>query len=100
MLRLTVLISGILSFVYFLRPDVFPTRRSFENTFGITQISQLANAEIVRQALLIHCLNNQKLPQNLNQLYNNELSDDRFVDLESLYEFTNEGNCNFKLTAK
>lgn len=100
MLRTLLFFSGVLSFIYFLRPDVFPSKRHIEDTLGVSTINQVANAEIVRQALLIHCLNSQTLPSRLNQLYENELSKDRFVDLDSLYKLTNKGNCEFELTAK
>ena len=100
MLRAILFISGILSFFYFLRPDVFPTKRLIEDTLGISIISAAANAEIVRQALIIHCLNTQKLPSSLNELYKNELSNDKFVDLDSLYKVIDKYDCNFELKAR
>lgn len=98
MLRILLLLSGILSFIYFLRPDVFPSRRNVEDTLGISTISQAANMEVVRQALLIHCLNNGKLPNKLNDLYENELRQDKFIDLDSLYKLTDKNNCEFEIS--
>lgn len=100
MLRVLLFFTGILSFIYFLRPDVFPNRRQVENTLGISTINQVANSEIVRQALLIHCINKQKLPKTLNQLYEDELSKDKFIDLDSMYSFRDLGDCQFELIAK
>lgn len=100
MLRLVLLVSAILSFIYFLRPDTFPTKKQVEDTLGISTVGQLVNAEVVRQALIIHCINNQKLPTKLNQLYDNELSKDKYVDLDSFYLLKDKGNCEFDLEAQ
>lgn len=100
MLRLLLFLTGLLSFIYFLRPDVFPSKRQMENTLGLSTITQAANAEIVRQALLIHCINHQKLPATLNTLYQDELSKDKFIDLDTLYNLEDKGNCEFDLTTK
>lgn len=100
MLRVLLIVSGILSFIYFLRPDVFPNQRKVEDTLGISTINQVANAEIVRQAVMIRCINTQELPNSLNELYGNELSKDQLVDLDSLYTLTDKGDCSFELTAK
>ena len=98
MLRAILFLSGILSFIYFLRPDVLPTKLSVENTLGINTITAAANAEIVRQALLIHCINNQSLPSHLNELYENELSKEKYLDLDTLFSYTVEKDCDFELT--
>ena len=100
MLRAILFISGILSFFYFLRPDVFPNKREVENTLGISTISTAANAEIVRQALLIHCINNQNLPSTLNELYENELSKEKYLDLDKIFSYSAEKDCTFKLSPK
>lgn len=100
MLRAILFISGILSFFYFLRPDVFSFKREVENTLGISTISAAANAEVVRQALLIHCINNQSLPTTLNELYEDELSKEKYLDLDKLFSYSVGKDCTFKLSAK
>ncbi len=100
MLRAILFISGILSFFYFFRPDVFPTKLNVENTLGISTISAAANTEIVRQALLIHCINNQRLPSTLNELYEEELSKEKYLNLDKLFSYSVEKDCDFKLSLK
>ncbi len=100
MIRLLLFFTGVLSFIYFLHPDVFPTKRSLETTLGLSQINQRANAEIVRQALVIHCINTDKLPTSLNQLYGTELSKEKFVDLDAIYKLVRKTNCEFELKTK
>lgn len=100
MLRVIIFLSGILSFIYFIRPDTLPAKKAIGETLGVSKINQAVNAEIVRQALLIHCINKQKLPTALNQLYGDELSKEKFVDLDSIYRVEDKGNCDFELIGK
>ena len=100
MLRAILFLSGILSFFYFLKPQVFHSKLAVENTLGINTISAAANAEIVRQALTIHCINTQSLPSTLNELYENELSKEKYLDLDKIFSYSVEKDCDFELSLK
>ena len=83
MLRLTLLVTGVLSFIYFLKPQYFSqVKPAGEKVLGIKTLNQAVNIETVRTALTIYCINKQTLPKNLNELYRDELSKEKYLDLQ------------------
>ena len=101
MLRLTLLVTGVISFIYFFKPDVFePVKSSGEKVLGIKTLNQSVNIETVKTALLIHCINKNKLPEKLNDLYEDELAKEKYLDLEKIFSYSVEKNCEFNLTPK
>jgi len=101
MLRLALLISGILSFWYFLQPETFSgLKKSSENVLGITTLNQTVNIETVKTALLIYCINKQYLPRRLNDLYKEELSSDKYFDLDKNFYYKPLDNCEFELKVR
>lgn len=101
MLRLTLLVTGVLSFIYFLKPQYFSqVKTSGEKVLGIQTLNQVVNIETVKTALMIHCINKQILPTNLNELYHDELSKEKYLDLENIFYYKSGKNCEFELTPK
>ncbi len=101
MFRLTLLVTGVISFIYFSKPGVFePVKSSGEKVLGIKTLNQGVNIETVKTALLIHCINKSSLPEKLNDLYQDELSKEKYLDLDKIFSYSIEGNCEFNLTPK
>lgn len=98
--RLFLFISGLLSFLYFLYPSSFeglsPRKK---DVLGIQQINAGLNKSTIETTLLAYCLNEMNLPENLNELYNGYLREERKLDLDSLfnYEAIDEQNCTYQL---
>ncbi len=100
MLKGLLLISGLLSLLYFLSPNSFPQKESYEKLLGITQAAQVANAETVKNAVTLYCLDNGQLPENLNILYEKELSKTNYLDLDKNYSIQGSSDCSFQIKAK
>ncbi len=103
MLRLSLLISGLISFWYFLNPASFGAwSETGDKVLGIQSLNQAVNRQAVYTAVLAFCLDNQTLPENLNQLYEKEIDDKNKIDLNELYsmETKNSQTCEFQLTPK
>ena len=100
MLRLSLFLSGLASFLYFLAPQNFPDLApSGEKVLGVKSINQVVNRETVYTAILAYCLDEGHLPSDLNQLYEKELSPERRIDLNTLYRLnsTDPNSCEFNL---
>lgn len=101
MLRLTLLVTGVLSFIYFLKPQYFShVKTSGEKVLGIKTINQTVNVDTVKTALMIYCINKLSLPRNLNELYNEELSKEKYLDLDNIFFYYPGKSCEFRLTPK
>ncbi len=101
MVKLFLLFSGVVSFLYFLKPQYFsPIQASGEKVLGIRTINQAVNIETVKTALNIYCINKQGLPNKLNQLYENELSKDKYLDLDAYFSYSPKMGCEFNLTPR
>jgi len=101
MFRLITLASGVLSLIFFLKPQYFSSvKTSGDKVLGIKTLNQTANIETVKTALMIHCINKQTLPKNLNELYSDELSSEKYLNLEEIFFYSRGENCEFKLTPK
>lgn len=99
MLKISLIISGFLSFWFFLSPTNFSGfSDSAEKVLGVQSMNQAANERTVYTAVLVFCLDNERLPMDLNQLYEDELSDKMQIDLNSLFKLE-EGSetCEFRL---
>lgn len=102
MLKLTLLVTALVSFVNFCFPKSFAlSKAAGEKVLGIKQTTQMLNIETVRTAVLAHCLATTRLPDKLNDLYQNELLKERFLDLDSNFTLIKGQNfCQFDLTPK
>lgn len=100
MIRLTLLVTGILSFLHFVYPQSFSLGKKTPDVLGISTIQTTANLSTVSQAIQIYCLNHDNLPSNLNSLYENELDKRKYLDLDRVYSLENLGNCEFNLKIK
>ena len=100
MLRLTLLVSALISFLYFAFPQNFSFTKKVGDVLGISNIEAAANSQTVSTALNIYCINNGHLPNNLNELYKNELSKDKHLDLDKIYSLKVLKDCEFNLTPK
>ncbi|HSX57877.1 MAG TPA: hypothetical protein VLE47_01230 [Candidatus Saccharimonadales bacterium] len=99
MLRIIILLSGIISFLFFISPNYFPKKENLEKVLGVKTTTQALNASAVNEALTIYCINHGTLPKKLNDLFGNELNYAK-VDLDQLYTLENTSGCNFDLKAK
>jgi hypothetical protein len=102
MLRLTILVTAALSFVHFMFPKTFaPAEKTGETILGIRQTTQALNLQTVKTAVLAYCLSTTELPEKLNDLFQNELLRERFLDLDNYFNLEKgSGFCQFKLTPK
>jgi len=103
MFKLSLFLSGLLSFWYFLHPASFgglPAQG--EKVLGVKSFNQAVNRETVYTAILAYCLDQNRLPKDLNQLYERELSKERQVDLNELFLMVpkDSSDCEFQLTPK
>lgn len=99
MFKLTLLVTVVISFAHFISPASFKVEK-FDNVLGLDQLGQNVNLAVVREGLLIYCINHQSLPSSLNELYKNELSDRLLINLDKIYSYSPQTGCDFKLTQK
>ena len=101
MVRLTLLVTGVLSLIYFLKPQFFSqVKPAGDKVLGIETLNQAVNIETVKTALTIFCINQQSLPGNLNELYSEELSKDKYIDLDKIFFYKPSEDCEFELRPK
>lgn len=101
MFKIALLLTGILSFIYFLKPTVFePIKTSGEKVLGVKTLNKAVNIGTVKTALTIYCIDKGELPVNLNDLYEEVLSKDNYIDLNTLFKFEPEDKCEFNLSPK
>jgi hypothetical protein len=102
-IRAFLIISGLLSLVYFLAPEKFEFLNTKENdVLGIQKINAQVNKSPIETSLLMYCLDKKKLPNNLNTLYGDYLSEKIKLDLNKLfnYKVVNGPNCEYQLDLK
>lgn len=102
MLKLTLLVTVVISFINFWFPATFePVTKTGEKILGIRQTQQALNINTVQAALVIYCINHGKLPEKLNELYKSELLKEKFLDLDTHFQLK-EGSehCDFTLVPK
>lgn len=100
MLRLILLVTGIISFLHFAFPQNFSLKPKTGDVLGINQIEATTNYQVTKEALTIYCINNGTLPENLNKLYDSELSKSKFLDLDKIYYLQKLQGCDFELVSK
>lgn len=100
MLKLFLLVTGLVSFLHFAFSESIPNSKKIGEVLGISKMSSLANFQVVSIAVNIYCLNKGHLPENLNILYQDELSKNNKIDLDSIFTFQKGQNCEFKLKPK
>ena len=100
MLRLTLLVTALLSFFNFVFPHAFTLKPKLGDVLGISQVESVANIQVTKEAVTIYCINHGSLPENLNKLYDSELSKSKFVDLDKMYFLTQGSGCDFELIPK
>ena len=100
MLRLTLLVSAIISFLYFAFPQSFTIVKKSGDVLGITKFEAMVNKQTISTALNIYCINNGHLPESLNELYKNELSKRSYLDLDKVYSLKKIKDCDFELNSK
>jgi hypothetical protein len=100
LIRLLLFATGLVSFLYFLFPSSFDRFSQKDNdVLGISKINASVNISTVKTALLTHCISEGYLPDNLNDLYEGYLMDDRKLDLDNLfsYEINDSEKCVYTL---
>lgn len=100
MFRLTLLVTGLISFLYFAFPQSMPNSDKIGQVLGVVQSESLINLPTVETAVTIYCINHQQLPESLNILYENELSKQKYLDLDQNYVYSKFSGCDFKLSPK
>jgi hypothetical protein len=103
MLKLSLILSGLLSFWYFLNPGSFAgLSQAGGEVLGARSVNQAANRQTVYIALLAFCLDKQTLPKDLNELYAAELSKEKRIDLNQLFRIESKSPaiCEFQLVSK
>ncbi len=99
MLRLTLLVTGILSFLHFAFPQNTLNPKKIGDVLGAAKTENLINSRVIKTAVTIYCINKGKLPDNLNILYQDELSTNVILDLDRNFNFQKGKNCEFKLNS-
>ncbi len=100
LIRLFLLITGLVSFLYFLSPSSFSGLNSEEgDVLGIEQRNAQFNKPTINTVLLAYCISEGGLPKNLNDLYDGYLKEERKLDLDKLYEYTvlDEQGCEYEI---
>ena len=100
MVRIIIILTGTLSFLYFLYPQTFDfLDTNNKDVLGIKQINAKINKSTIETALITYCLKDQKLPKNLNALYDGYLGYTIKINLDSLYKYKiiDEKNCEYSL---
>ncbi len=101
MLRLTLLVTVVLSFLNFVNPNTFAfVDKNKEKVLGIDRINQSINIETVKTGLLVYCIEKGYLPTELNDLYRDVLSREKFLDLDKTFSYSLGKDCKFNLTPK
>lgn len=100
MLKLVIVVTGILSFLHFVNPAVFSIPKQSGKVLGINNIEEFANIKTVATAVTMYCLDKQKLPENLDDLYQSELSTTAYLDLNKYFNYQKLSGCEFNLTPK
>ncbi len=100
LIRLLLFATGLVSFIYFLLPSSFDRFSQKEgDVLGVSKINASVNISTVKTALLTHCISEGYLPNDLNDLYDSYLLDDRKLDLDRLfnYEIIDDKECTYDL---
>lgn len=102
MIRFFLVVTGIISFLYFLFPGIFTQMKPQGDVLGIDNISALVNKQTVETALLSACLSEGQLPENLNYLYNAYLEPSKKTNLDDLfaYKIVESSSCLYTLSVK
>ena len=101
-IRFFLFTTGILSFIYFLSPTSFYFLKQDENDIlGIEKRNAIFNKPTLDTVLLAYCINEEVLPANLNDLYDDYLRESRKLDLDKLYTYTVISNqeCKYELSS-
>lgn len=100
LIRLLLFTTGLASFLYFLFPSSFDRFSPKEgDVLGISKINASVNMSTVKTTLLAHCISEGYLPNNLNDLYDGYLMEERKLDLDELfnYEIIDDKECTYDL---
>ena len=100
MLRLTLLVTAIISFLHFAFPQNFAFVKKSGAVLGINQLEATVNKQTVATALQIYCINHSQLPNKLNDLFGNELDPKSYLDLDKIFLLKKIKDCDFELTTK
>jgi len=103
LIRLLILITGLVSFVYFLSPSIFSSENlEAGDVLGIEQRNAQFNKPIINTVLLAFCISEGEPPKNLNDLYSGYLREERNLDLDNLYEYRvlDSKSCEYALKVK
>jgi hypothetical protein len=101
--KIFVITTGLLSFFYFVFPQTLSeVSVPDSDILGIRKINAQANRSSVESALTIYCLNDEDLPENLNELYKGYLDDKIKIDLNQLFDYkiVNRKDCDYTLQPK
>ena len=101
MLRAFLLVTGIISFLYFLFPSLFAKVNPDKDVLGVSKINAYVNKSSLETALLAYCLSEQSLPKSLNELYAGYLSEKRKLDLDKLFKYkvVSRDDCEYELNS-
>lgn len=92
--------TGLISFLYFISPASFSFVDYEDNdVLGIERRNASFNKPTVDTVLLAYCINEAGLPENLNDLYDGYLREERKLDLDKIYyyEILSEDSCEYDL---
>lgn len=102
-IRLFLLTTGLLSFIYFLFPASFERFDvSNSDVLGIEKRNAMVNKPTIDTMLMAYCINEGELPKNLNDLYGEYLREQRKLDLDRLYSYkiTDSQSCQYTIIPK
>ena len=92
--------TGLISFLYFISPASFSFVDYEDNdVLGIERRNASFNKPTVDTVLLAYCINEEGLPENLKDLYDGYLREERKLDLDKLYNYTiiSDKECKYEL---
>lgn len=102
MMRFILFASGFVSLIYFLNPSIFPSAQvDTSDILGVSQINANINKSTIETALLMYCLSDGGIPEELSELYGGYLEERRKLDLDKIYSYkiVSKDNCEYDLSA-
>ena len=102
MLKAFLLVTGTISFLYFLFPATFgKLNPGTKDVLGVQKFNAQINKSTIETALLTYCINEGTLPEKLNGLYDGYLDAKARLDLEKLYDYQvlDPENCEYSVVA-
>ena len=99
-IKIFLFTTGLISFLYFVSPASFSfVDYKGSDVLGIERRNATFNKPTIDTALLAYCINERIFPENLNNLYEGYLREDKKLDLDKLYNYTiiSDKECKYEL---